>query len=399
MMSKKILITIGILIIAVVLLVGCNFVNYDDRGAVDLSQVKVASLFERVPDYAAIGKSVDDVITELKETRTDFIFRGFWKWAPCPDAGGEYGYDYQNLRNTINQIKEEMPEVIFCGAIPAQYIPKGEINPKTGLPFTILELEAMELDLSKKNINILPEEWEKFKEFYQQGHAGGYFPDLTNPDVQELLVDWAKKQIDCGADAIWIDGFFAAPSALVKFRKIEANHPFVEESLDAASKVIEEIHKYGESEHQKHIYVGSWVTFLDFPYSPPNFDFVTATPTGKEIKNKNLDNQKWHELALQVRNKMGQNFPFFVFIDWSSKDDTPLAVFSQQLSTSEQNEILEKMDKFLQDMRLVFVYPVHGGYMGEGATKLTYNKYKTYNSVYFNNYETIKKLAQTKKGY
>ncbi len=45
---------------------------------------------------------------------------------------------------------------------------------------------------------------------------------------------------------------------------------------------------------------------------------------------------------------------------------------------------------------VIFIYPIHGGFMGKGATKLSYGKYKTYNSIYFETYETIKKLAQDK---
>ena len=33
-----------------------------------------------------------------------------------------------------------------------------------------------------------------------------YFPGITNPEFQELRLSWAKKQIDCGADGVWIDG-------------------------------------------------------------------------------------------------------------------------------------------------------------------------------------------------
>jgi hypothetical protein len=408
MMNKIFAIVVGVLVIVVVLSAGCirrqgpttttttlprTTTTTIPVGAGELSEVKVAVLYERVTDYVAVGWDVSDVTTHLGETRTDFIFRGFWKWAPCPDSRGEYGYSYLDLKTTIAEIKEEMPEVIFCGALPAQRLVEGEVNPKTGRPFTVEELSSMTFNPSKWSLPVSSGEIDRLMAV--QG-LDGYYPDLTNEDVQEILLDWAKKQIDCGGDAIWIDGLFAAPSILVRAGRIEPDHPFVGEWLKAASDVVDGIHEYGYSKYQRRIYVGSWSSFLDFPQPPPDLDFVTATPSGEEIGGGVLDRERWDDLAVKVREKMGGDFPVFVFIDWSSRDDTALAVFSQKLSTSEQNEMLRASDEFFQERGMVFVYPVHGGFMGAGAEKLTYDKYKTYNSIYFGNYETIKELAQKK---
>lgn len=65
-------------------------------------------------------------------------------------------------------------------------------------------------------------------------------------------------------------------------------HPAVKESYEAASQIVDEIHRYGESKG-KYIYVGTWLTVVDFPYSPPAIDFVTATPSSEEVLNKKLD--------------------------------------------------------------------------------------------------------------
>jgi hypothetical protein len=51
-----------------------------------LSNVKVAVLYERVTDGALYGRSNDDVIKLLKQTKTDLIFRGFWRWEPVPES-------------------------------------------------------------------------------------------------------------------------------------------------------------------------------------------------------------------------------------------------------------------------------------------------------------------------
>jgi hypothetical protein len=47
---------------------------------------------------------------------------------------------------------------------------------------------------------------------------------------------------------------------------------------------------------------------------------------------------------------------------------------------------------------MVFVYPIHGGYLGDDATVLLFGTYTTYDSLapQFNTYGTIKYLAQKK---
>ena len=48
-----------------------------------LSQVKIASLYENITDVKAFGRSLSDAVKQFKETRTEFIFRGFWLWSPA----------------------------------------------------------------------------------------------------------------------------------------------------------------------------------------------------------------------------------------------------------------------------------------------------------------------------
>jgi len=79
-------------------------------------------------------------------------------------------------------------------------------------------------DIKKWNItrNEKPVSKEQFQSWWYQRHPYGgtsmphrikvdkcdfrklraYFPDITNPTFQDLLLSWAKKQIDCGADGV-----------------------------------------------------------------------------------------------------------------------------------------------------------------------------------------------------
>lgn len=367
-----------------------------------LSRVKVASLYQRVTEGTE-GRDIDDVINLFEETKTDFIFRGWWRWRPCPESSEtaperalKLNYTYQHLRAAIAKIKMEMPDVIFCGAIPAQRIDVKERNPITNKVYENDETWDMALGPTKWGIEDIDYSKEEIQQYFQNGPtgAGGYFPDITNPEFQELFLSLAKKQIDSGADAIWIDMLFSQARI---FEKVTGNpnHPAVKESYEAASKIVDEIHEYGESKG-KNIYVGTWWNFVELPYPPPNVDFVTVSPSSQGIIKKNLDEEKWGDITIEIREKLG-DIPIFAFIDWAG-DAAPTAVFSQKLSKEEQGELLKEIDAFSQSKGVIFVYPIHGGYMGNNAKTLSFGTYYKYDSLApeFGTYETIKELARSK---
>lgn len=375
------------------------------------SRIKVASLYEKVTDGALIERNTDDVINLLNETKTNFIFRGFWIWHSCPENCSqlplgytlpkgytceEAGYSYEHLRDAISEIKKEIPDVIFCGAIPAQCFNTEEIDPLSGEGYDEGETWDMALDPAKWGIDISKE---KTQQYFQNGAtgAGGYFPDITNPDFQDFFLNLAKKQIDCGADAIWIDMLFSQARLFERITG-DPEHPAVKESFEAASRIVDEIHKYGYSRHGKYIYVGTWWTVVELPYTQPNLDFVTISPSPQEIKQKNLDQDLWETRTTEIRGKLG-DIPIFAFIDWAG-DNAPTAVFSQKLNKEEQRELLKKIDEFFQKKRIIYIYPIHGGFMGGSAKITSFGKYKIYDSLApeFETYETIKELAMSKAG-
>ena len=321
--------------------------------------------------------------------------------SPCPESPEnapeealELGYTYEHLKEAVIKIKEEMPNVIFCGAIPAQRINMEEKNPITGETFGKDEMWEIALDPAKWEIDMSKADFQNRMSEYTGGETA-YFPDITDPRFQYLLLSWAKKQIDCGADAIWVDSLFSQAVILEKITK-DKNHPAVKESFEAASKIVDGIHNYGYSKG-KYILVGTWSGFAEFPYSPPNLDFVTMTSTGEEIQDEKLDENKWDEEIARVQNKI-ENVPVFAVIDWTAGDDAPLATFSQKLNKTEQQEMLITMDGFFQEKGVVFIYPLHGGFMGENAKIFSYGKYDTYDSFApeFDTGETIIESARNK---
>ena len=385
----------------------------------NLSQVK-AILYERVGDGKLINRSIEDEIRIFKETKADFIFRAFWRWNPCPEKCEDLpaekrevcelrGYSYSHLEKSISKIKSEIPDIIICGAIPAQIIHKNAVwNPKSREIIRYPETWELALDPSKWGINMSKEEFQcRFAKThlwipnnldckdYTPEIASAYFPDITNEKFQELLLSWAERQIDAGADAIWIDMLFKQASILYKLTN-DFNHTAVKESYEAARKIVNEIHEYGKDKGKK-ILVGSWATPVYFPYTEPKLDFVTISPSSKEVREMRLDEEKWNERLKLIRGKFG-DIPVFAFIDWASTIKTPLGQFSQNLSKEEQREFLKIADRFFTQKGVIFVYPVHGGFMGRDAKILSFGKLKIYDSLApeFHTYETIKELAQNK---
>jgi len=371
-----------------------------------LSQVKVAVLYERISDliyHPSKIRTYDDLVEILKETNPDLVFRVWWRWTPTyeslPPTHPVYqaGHTYQQLEETLRKLKKDLPQIEFWfGAIPTQRINLVERNPITGKTYSKNETWEMALDPQKWGINFSKEKLQKLAQ--QKGGTGqyGYFPDVTNKEFQELYLSWAKRQIDAGVNGLFLDMLFAQPRILAKITK-NPNHKAVKESLKAIDYLIEEIRRYGYKKG-RYIYLCSFGTFTDFPDYAPDLDFVLVTPTAEEVRNLTLDEKRWNETISKIKKRLPKA-RILAMLDWAGTTNTPLGVFSQELSKEKQKEFLRKADEFFSKKGVIFVYPVHGGFMGQDAKILSFGKLKTYDSLApeFETYETIKKLVKNKK--
>ena len=405
----------------------------------DLKNVRSAVLYENITEGLPIGKerSVDEIVGLLKETDADLIFRGFWRWGVVPESPQDIppeivelyaermkirpeqvpllaeksGHNYAELEKRISAIKKEKPGIIFAGAIPAQRVNRIDKNDITGKVYTTEETWAMALDPEKWNIQKdgKPFTKEEFQSLFADWHGWAesgqydrekveaYFPDITNPDFQDLLLSWAERQIDAGADAIWIDGL--PQTSIFRLLAKDKNPQAVKDLYEAGERIVGKIHKYGELKGRR-IYVGSWGIPLDYiegmPYLPASIDFVTISPTDREVLDKKLGESR--EKISHTRNLYG-NTPIFAFIDWGV-DQSPMVNFSQRLNKYEQRDLLGIFDESFAKDGVNFIYPLHGGYMGKGkvTTKLSFGKYRNYDSLApeFETYDTIKALANKK---
>lgn len=378
----------------------------------DISQVKVASQYRYVTD-GMNDRTMDDIVKLLKETRTEFIFQGWNRQNPCPEKSTPpQGYSYENLRNAISKIKMEIPDVIISGGFLAEFLHPNSWNELTGETFTTDQTWELATDPGKWGIPKSKVEFqtemaihfgwtEQGQPYNPKEQMNYYFPDITNPDVKELFLSWAKKQIDSGVDAIWIDGLYGQAELFWEITG-DINHPAVKESFEASSDIIDEIHKY-EFIAGKDVYVISWVRPLMFeaPFynTPPDFDGVMITIGNQEIRGMKMDEKKWDSYKTKVK-EIFNDVLIFARIDYGNVE-SPLAVFSQELTKEQANQFLRIADGFLQQKGIIFIYPIHGGNMGkigQPGNILSYGKYDWYDALApeFNTYQTIKELAQSK---
>jgi len=371
----------------------------------DLRQTRVAILYQRITDgiyHPSKWRTYDDLVRILKETNPDLVFRVWWRWIPTPESlppthtAYQAGHTYQQFEETLKKLKKEFPNIIFILAIPAQRISIKERNPLTGRIYSQNETWQMALDPRKWGINYSKE---KLQRLAQKGPTGqyGYFPDITNKEFQELFLSWAKRQIDAGVDGLWIDMLFSQPRFLAKITK-NPNHTSVKESWQAINHLLKEIRNYG-IEKGKYIYIGSFWTFVDLPYPTPDLDFVTVALTKEEVLNMELNESRWDEITSKLK-KRNVDLPILAILDWSLTANTSLGQFSQKLTKDEQKEFLKKADEFFSKKGIIFVFPVHGGFMGKDAKILSFGESKNYDALApeFQTYETIKELAQKKRG-
>jgi len=113
---------------------------------------------------------------------------------------------------------------------------------------------------------------------------------------------------------------------------------------------------------------------------------------------------------------MGEDMVILVRLDLGSPY-SPIHVFSQYLSSSQQRKFLVYLDNFLRENRVLFSYPVFGLYMSpweeNEAKTLSWREvcwvnvfgeercgFPVYYSLTpeFQTYETIRELAQSRRG-
>jgi hypothetical protein len=368
------------------------------------------------------------VLTALEESRTQLVFRAFWRYAVVPEECSDLapaedrtkcelnGQSYAALESSVAFLKSHDPAIILSAGIPTERINAQERDPITGEIFTREQTWAMALDPGKWGIPVSKEQLQENRarllgfappdQPYDWRTALAYYPDITNPDFQQLQLDWAKRMIDTGVDVVWIDMLFG-PAMILQALTGDPNHPAVHDCYDAVLKLVDAVHQYGLSQG-RYVYVGGWTNFLGIgdSYPAPDFDFVVALIWENEVASMTLNDERWNTLFDRIASRMGRDVLILPFMDEAATrwQDQPLGIFSQELTSREQNEFLRRADRYFLAKRrehglpIVFVYPIHGGWMGSHATTLAFGRFRVYDALApeFATYPVIRELARAK---
>jgi DNA-binding beta-propeller fold protein YncE len=312
------------------------------------------------------GRSPKDVANLLVGLKADFVFLAFTKWEPIPL------FQYSELKSAISGIKAKMPNVLIVGGTPPQFLPKGEIDPVTGLPIPEEKLKAMALTPQSIGISGFEKVIDSDKTLFQP--PGGYFPDLGNPEFHKLIVDWNKKQIDAGVDLLEFDLTLVPINLAVKMNLITENDIAYKKYVEAWHDVVNQIRIYAAVKG-KTIYIGS--NGGSVPYT--DFTTISLPVCSREefLTMKYLTDTYLEDMKKDSKRIVGKEVPIIGFIDVPGC----LYAFGTELNATEQKQVLKSISEKLKKHGIIFVYPIHGGPSDE-----------RYDAIESGTYGEIKKL-------
>ncbi len=394
-----------------------------------LASVRVAAQYRYLTDGAGIHRSLDEAFALLEALDTELIFQGWvTEWQPLVERCGDLaspaerdaceraGYSYRHLAEAVGRVRERMPGTLVGGGLLAEFLYPETFDPITGERLDRDQAWSLALDPQKWGLSPSREDlqrrlaaevfhWTDDPAHYDpRRQMRAFFPDITDPRFQRLFLDLARRQIDLGVDALWIDALFAQARL---FREYGETHPAESEAAgraardayDAASQLLDRLHEYSWIARGRPVDIVTWPDPIEFPYPQPALDGVMTSPSAAEVLAGTLDAARWDALLARIRTAL-PGIPVFARIDYGEHDRTPLAVFSQVLSPDEQRAFLRTADRFFAARNVIFVYPVHGGYMGAGARRLAFGTSPFYDSLApeFDTYGTIQELARLRAG-
>ncbi len=307
-------------------------------------------------------------------------------------------YSLECIRKQVNAVQGK----IYCPAILGYTNFRADFNfdPLTFEPIDREELENWLLDLGKWDLKnpktkkpfTIEDTQEIFRKMGLPKERA--IPDFSNSDVMRYYIRKAMALKKVGVKAVWYDTFFQLPLGIKRYLNLSFDHPAVRELYEGCLKIVKGARALG-------LTTGTWNLCFNFPYRKvPEVDFVTASPTSEEVLKLKLDKEKWRRVESKILSKRQKTW-LLIMLDFANRDDLPLAIFSQKLTSEEQRHFL----KILHDLSLrlsvnsAVAYPVHGLGTGTHPKKLAWGRYRLYDAKApeFRTYQTIAELMNSRK--
>lgn len=349
-------------------------------------------------------------------TDPDILFRYRWIWTPSPRNCSELAtfnatlysmcitasFDYANLTDSIISVKNVFPNEIFVASFTSGRVARWGYNAETLELYNdtwgwALNASDYGYNMSKNETQCILGKSSTWIEdsfncaFYNQSNQSGYFPDMANrTGFYKIALSQSKAMIDSGANAIWFDMLFTQGTRALGVTGTDSEISRM--SVLSEQNLLMETRDYA-AKSGKIVYLGTWgrssADFHNSTYTPSaDINFATYTILAEDIRNVTINTTHWNNSIAEVENSIG-DIPILAVIDYSYTNAAPLAVFAQELTSTEQKDFLKIAYSYFGSVNITFVLPLHGGSSGTGTQ--SYGKYTIYDSPApeFSTYDTI----------
>lgn len=338
-------------------------------GPVDVSPrefpdgLKVVSLLQNY----VIGHPVEETVRILKDTSTQIVFRGFFRWSH-QDPSWE-----TKLGVILASIKREIP-IHFMGAVSLRSFVIGDTWPN-GTALSTEEVKQIVFTLPNGTIWTGTETEEPVI-------------DIAKPLARRFVVAWANLQVDAGVDSIFFDEVEYAA-----MRKIEMGVlRDISQYYDYWKDIVSQVKTYAIAKYGRQVLVTvnqGWVNPVgEKPYMDlwPYQDFISTSFSLTTVKTSQPQDD-WQTLRARMTLAYGHQLPIIGFLDWGFSD-SPMARYSV-LPKDQQVKMLKMLHESALRNDLHFAYPIAGAECYNGEPN---------NSLEDGTYETIRVLANSLLG-
>ena len=361
-------------IVPLLLLGICLFCLLPQTKAVDIPSAKVVSLYESILDT-----DIATLTRILIETRTEVIFRGYFRW------GKESLADYSRLSNRIKSLKTAMPWIHFMGGISCANFVDGDYWPNGTIVTADQKLQMLWIVPN----GTMP------RHFADPDKA--YVLDISKPLARQFILQHSYKLIDAGFDSLFFDEVSFIPWNSGGFLTTYGLGQISEEPYLAAWKEISSsVKEYARTMYRKELPVtlnngnvnaigeNRWSASHYWPYQ----DFISIGINLQTLEALSIQDD-WAGYKAAVQQAYGRVPATMIFMDWG-KPPTPMSLFSK-LSVDEQVRMLNMLHETAARDGFLFVYPLHGGAMSEYSSV-------AYDACREGTYDTIRQLTSTPVG-
>jgi hypothetical protein len=359
--------------------------------SVDAPVSGVASYYEQSIDYfynyppsqyPGSNRTLTDIIAMLKETHTKILFRSFFTrpgrlWRSTDGRRTEL----EEYGEAIRRIKDAIPGMHMMGGISCRLIrpgPQDLLWPGNGSAVTEEQYRRM--------IWILPNG--TIPSAGTEGAAPLYLNlDIMKPEARDFIVEWTKLQVDAGVDSVYFD----EPEVVAMRKKSLGLLTDVSDYYIYWKDIVERVKGYAKNQYGRELLVTANSNRVaksgEVTKTPPPWpfqDFLHVSFREEDFTTLSIQDD-WTSYKRLVRDTYDHDIPILAFLDFGFGSTSPLPRLAR-LSVMNQIQMLRRLNQSCKENGVVFVYPMHGGYVW-------LDNMMKYDCIAAGTYDAIRELA------